>query len=144
MENKNYYEELMEKYENWEDLVKDLIIDRLEDYKSSKVYLCDLGYTLFEKENIDGSFTYNYYWSKELIKKYWDDFSELWENYLFSVGQDNNFNVFDNPEKFVVIMLLEQAQNLLSNYDNDFINDNWNEEIELNNSNIKKIIESLN
>ena len=63
--------------------------------------------------------------------------------YLFSVGQDNNFNVFDNPEKFVVIMLLEQAQNLLSNYDNEFIEENWDEKIVLNKENIKKIKESL-
>lgn len=144
MENKNYYENLMEKYENWKDLVKDLIIDRLENYKNDKVYLCDLAYTLFESENIDGSFTYSYYWSKELIKKYWNEFSEIYENYIWNVGKENSVNCLEEPERFVVIMLLEQAQNLLSNYDNDFINDNWNEEIKLNNSNIKKIIESFN
>lgn len=139
---KDYYEELMDKYYSWKDLVKDLIIERLEDYKDTEHYLCDLAYTLFEGENIDGSFTYSFYWSKELIKKYWNDFADLWEEYKFSVGE-TNINIFDEPEKFVVIMLLEQASQLLSNYNNKFINDNWNEEITLNDENIKKIKESL-
>ena len=40
-------------------------------------------------------------------------------------------------------MLLEQASQLLSNYNNKFIDDNWNEEITSNDENIKKIKESL-
>lgn len=136
---KNYYEELMKKYDSFEDLVKDLIIERLENYKGQKVYVCDLACTLFEGENIDESFTYSTYWSKELIKKYFDEFSYLYDEYIADCGKENSINVFDEPEKFIVIMLLEQAQTLLSNYDNDFINDNWNNEIELNDENIKKI-----
>ena len=140
---KNYYEELMEKYENWKDLVKDLIIERLEDHKGEDVYLCDLAYILFEGENIDGSFTYSTYWSKELVKKYFDDFDELYENYIFNMGNENSINIFDEPERFIIIMLLEQASELLSNYDNDFINNNWNDEITLNSENIQEIKESL-
>ena len=139
---KNYYEELMQKYENWKDLVKNLMIDRLENYKDQKTYTCDLVYTLFESENIDGSFTYNCYWSKKLIQKYWDDFNEIYANYIDNVGIENSINILDEPEKFVVIMLLEQGNDLL-NCSNDFINDNWNEQITLNNKNIKKITDIL-
>lgn len=139
---KNYYEELMEKYDNWKDLVKDLIIERLDNYKGGSYYLCDLSYILFESENIDGSFTYSTYWSKELIKKYWDDFNELYENYIFNYGE-TNFNLFDEPEKFVVIMLLEQASSLLSNYHNNFINKHWDDKIILNQRNINSIIKSM-
>ena len=143
MEEKHWCEELIEKYDSWEELVKDLIIERLEEYKGNSYYLCDLAYTLFEGENIDGSFTYSTYWSKELINHFWDDFSELYEDYMFEMGGDNAINVFDESEKFVVIMLLEQASKLLSNCNNEFINDNWDNEIELNDENIKKLVESL-
>jgi len=140
---KNYYEELMEKYPSWEELVKDLVIERLEDYKGNNCYICDLAYTLFEGENIDGSFTYSSYWSKELIKNYWDEYADIYDDYIWSCGKESSINPLDEPEKFVVIMLLEQAQKLLSNYNNKFIDDNWNEEVELNDKNIKKIVESL-
>ena len=143
MDDKNYYENLMEEYDTWKDLVRDLIISRLEEREGDSYYLCDLAYTLFEGENVDGSFTYSTYWSKELIKHYWDEFGELYDNYLFNMGGENSINVLEEPEKFVVVMLLEQGQSLLSNYDNDFIQNNWNEEIELNKENIEKIIESM-
>jgi hypothetical protein len=144
MDDKNYYEKLMEEYDTWEDLVKDLIIERLNEREGYFYYLCDLAYTLFEGENVDGSFTYSTYWSKELIKHYWDEFGEIYDNYIWSVGNESSINVLEEPEKFVVVMLLEQAQTLLSNYDNEFIEDNWNEEIELTKENINKIIESMN
>ena len=142
MKNKNCYEELMEKYESWEDLVKDLIKERLEDYKGQKIYTCDLASTLFEGENVDGSFTYSTYWSKELIKKYFDEFSYIYDEYIANCGKENSINLLAEPEEFIVIMLLEQA-NILINCSNDFINDNWDNEIELNDENIKKIVESL-
>lgn len=138
---KNYYEELMEKYENWEDLVKDLIKDRLKDYKDNSYYGCDLAYQLFEGENIDCSFTYSVYWSKQLIIKYWEDFDTLYEEYLWSMGNENVINILESPERFVVIMLLEQASQILSK--NEFIENNWNEEIELNDENIKEIVKEL-
>lgn len=144
MENdKNYYEQLMDTYNEWKDLVKDLIKERLYNYEGQECYICDLAYTLFEGENIDGSFTYSYYWSKELIRKYWDDFSEIYDEFIAECGKENSINVLEEPEKFVVIMLLEQASQLLSNYDNKFIEDNWNNEIVLNKKNIKEIIKSL-
>lgn len=138
---KHWCEELMEKYDTWEDLVKDLIEERLYQYENQSVYCCDLAYQLFEGENIDGSFTYSTYWSKELVKKYWDDFNEIYENYIWNVGKENSINVLDEPEKFVVVMLLEQAQDILSKI--EFIDTNWNEEIELTKENIETIINEL-
>lgn len=138
---KNWCEELMEQYDSWEDLVKDLIKSRLYDYEGNSIYSCDLAYQLFEGENVDGSFTYSTYWSKELVKKYWDDFNEIYENYIWNVGKENSINVLDEPEKFVVVMLLEQAQDILSKL--EFIDTNWNDEIELNKKNINTIINEL-
>lgn len=141
MENKNYYEKLMEKYEKWEDLVKDLIIDRLEDYKNVSVYACDLAYTLFENENIDGSFTCSTYWSKELIKKYFDDFATLYDEFIFNMGNENAINVFEEPEKFIVIMLLECSNMLIGQL--EFTHKNYDKQIKLDNKTINKIIKEL-
>ena len=138
---KHWCEELMEKYDTWEDLVKDLIEERLYQYENQDVYCCDLAYQLFEGENIDGSFTYSTYWSKELVKKYWDDLNEVYDNYIWNVGTENSINVLDEPEKFIVVMLLEQAQTTLSKL--DFIDKNWNDEITLNKKNIETIISQL-
>lgn len=138
---KNWCEELIEQYDSWEDLVKDLIKSRLYGYEGNSYYGCDLAYQLFEDENVNGSFTYSTYWSKELVKKYWDDFNEIYENYIWNIGKENSINVLDEPEKFVVVMLLEQAQDILSKI--EFIDTNWNEEIELTKENIETIINEL-
>lgn len=136
--NKDYYEEIMDNHETWRELVVDLIRDKLDEYKGMQEYGCDLAYKLFEEENVNGSFTCSHYWSRELIKKYWDDFAELNEEYKA------NFGEFLNPfedEKFVVIMLLKEAQNILSQCKT--IDDNWNDKFTLDEKKIKKINKEL-
>lgn len=140
-EDKHWVEVLIEKYDTWEDLVKDLIKDRLWDYENNSYYGCDLGYQLFEGENVDGSFTYSTYWSKELVKTYWDELGEIYDNYIWNVGSENSINVLDEPEKFIVVMLLEKSNDILGRL--QFINDNWDNEIELNKENIETIISQL-
>jgi hypothetical protein len=137
--NKHWVEELMDTYESWEDLVKDLIIDRLEQYKDQKIYACDLGYKLFEGENVDGSFTYSTYWSIELIHKYWDDFGDLYENFVNMTGC--NLNPFESAEAFVVNMLLEQSNKIIGNL--DYIIKHWDNEIILDKKTINKIVKEL-
>lgn len=137
--NKDYYEELMDKYYTWKELVIDLIRDKLDNYKDVSTYGCDLAYTLFEGENVDGSMTYSTYWSIELIRKYWDDFADIYQEYVDSTG--STLNPFDSAESFVVVMLLEEAQNILS--ESQFISDNWNNKITLDTKTINKINKDL-
>lgn len=136
---KHWTEELMEQFDNWEDLVKDQIKEKLWNYENQEEYGCDLAYKLFEGENVDGSFTYSTYWSIELIRKYWDDFADIYQNFVDSTG--STLNPFNSAEGFVVVMLLEEAQNILSNL--DIINEYWNDKIVLNKKNINKIIKEL-
>lgn len=49
------------------------IIDKLDEYKDCEMYGCDLGYTLFERENVDRTFTYSTQRAKEWIKDFFDD-----------------------------------------------------------------------
>ena len=129
---------------NLEKYVRDMIGDRLEYYEGYKQYICDLAYCLFESENVDGTITYNSYKSQELIKEYFDDIAEeIEENidseYLFTA------NPFIEPEKFLVQIVLSVAVRILAKC--NFIDKNWDNEIELTNKNIniiKKELEELN
>lgn len=119
------------------------IIDKLEDYEGTEVYACDLAYTLFEGENIDGTFTYSTYEAKQWIKKYYDDIGEVWEELQFQFDKEYlmQFNMFDNPEKFMVLIILESANYLISRC--KLIDDNWNNEITLNKKNIETLKKQL-
>lgn len=119
------------------------IIGKLYDYEDKKIYSCDLAYKLFEGENIDGSFTYNSFEAKEWIKQNFDDIGEVWEELKFQFGDDflSNYNLFDNPEKFMVLIIIEVASYIISRC--KFIDDNWDKEITLNKKTIKTIEKQL-
>ena len=129
METKNFYTDL-----------RSTIIDRLNDYKGSDVYGCDLAYTLFEGENANGSVLCNAYETKEFIKNHFDLFADFSEYYKDNFGE--SLNIFAEPEKAHVILLLEYAQMVLSNLDT--VNEFWNESKELTEELINAIVEELN
>ena len=119
--------------------LKETIIDRLNDYKNTTVYGCDLAYTLFENENANGSVLCSTYLTKEFIKENFDLFGDLtlYVNDDFGI----KLNPFTEPEKAHVILMLESSQSLLSQL--DFINDYWNEEFKLTDEVIKEITDQL-
>jgi hypothetical protein len=126
-----------------EEIKKDLI-EKLNEYEGQRVYACDLAYTLFESYNIDGSVTYSTYDAKEWIKKYFNELGEVVEEIKFNLGSEFIPNIFEEPERFMVVIYLEVGASLLSQC--KFIDDNWNNEIELTDENIeiiKKELESL-
>lgn len=117
------------------------LIEKLYEYEGQKIYACDLAYTLFESYNIDGSVTYSTYNAKEWIKKYFNELGEAVEAIKYNLGSELIPNIFDEPEKFMVVIYLEVGASLLSQC--KFIDDNWNNEIELTNKNIEIIKEQL-
>ena len=120
--------------------LRNTIIDRLNDYKNTNVYGCDLAYTLFEGENANGSVFCNAYKTKEFIKNNFDLFADFSEYYKDNFGE--SLDIFEEPEKAHVILLLEAAQMVLSNLDT--INEFWNDMKELTQELINSIIEELN
>lgn len=119
------------------------MIEKLYNYEDCKFYGCDLGYGLFESENIDGSFTYSTHKAKEWIKTYYDDIGEVWEELQFQFDKDflSNYNPFNEPEKFSVLILLEVSSYLSGKCKT--IDENWNNEFVLNKKTIKKIEKEL-
>ena len=120
--------------------VKDLLLDELENYYDITQYGCDIAYQLLESYNIDGTITYSTYKAKEWLKEYFDNLDEVVEEYHFQTGE--LLNPFENVERFMVIIVMEIAQGLLSR--TNFINDNWNDEITLDKNTIKTITSELN
>ena len=129
METKNFYTDL-----------RNTIIERLNDYKGSDVYGSELAYTLFEGENANGSVLCNTYETKEFIKNNFDLFADFSEYYKDNFGV--SLDIFAEPEKAHVILLLEAAQMVLSNLDT--INEFWNDSKELTEELINAIVEELN
>ena len=129
METKNFYTDL-----------RNTIIERLNDYKDADVYGSELAYTLFERENANGSVLCNTYLTKEFIKNNFDLFADFSEYYKDNFGV--SLDIFAEPEKAHVILLLEAAQMVLSNLDT--INEFWNDSKELTQELINSIVEELN
>ena len=117
------------------DYCKNFIADHLENYYNQSIYGCDLGYTITEGINVDGSCTYSTYKAKEYIKFWWDEAADYFQYEKDSFGE-NLHNPFENPESYMVCMVIEGVNSLLSQ--SSFIDDNWNNEIELTEKNIKK------
>ena len=109
----------------------------LKEMEGQTVYGCDLAFQLFDSENCTGSYTCNAFESKEWIKEYWDNLSKEVEDYEFNYGE-LPVNCFENPEVFQVQIILNMASRLVSN--SDFVEDNWSNEIELEDITIEKII----
>ena len=120
--------------------LRNTIIDRLNDYKGSDVYGCDLAFTLFEGENANGSVLCNTYLTKEFIKNHFDLFADFSEYYKDNFGE--SLDIFAEPEKAHVILLLEAAQVVLSNLNT--VDEFWNDSKELTQELINSIVEELN
>lgn len=128
-------------YNKIKDFVKDIVIEQLYNCKDNSFYGCDLGYGLLEGYNIDGVYFYNNYKATEFIKENFEDFGEIVEEVTFQLGSENIPNIFEEPDKFCVVCFLEVASYILGKC--KFVDDNWNNEIELTEEVIKTIENEL-
>lgn len=125
--------------------VIDLLVRKLEDYEDTKVYACDLAYTLLEQYNVDGSITYNTFNAIEWLKNNIRDIYDFLPTIKFEYGDEFYaklcIDILENPEKAMVIICLEKANEIMVNL--DFIKENWDNEIVLNKENINIIKKEL-
>lgn len=124
----------MNELEKW---VMNEMVEHLEDLEGQVVYGCDLAFTLFESENIDGSFTCSAHKSREWINEYWDYLGEVVEDYEFNYGE-LPVNPLVNEEAFQLQIIIFLASRLVC--ESTFIEVNWNEEIELTEETIEQIV----
>jgi hypothetical protein len=91
--------------------------------------------------NCNGSYTCDAQEAKEFIKDYFEDIGEVVESIEFNLGKGSVCNCFNEPEKFQVQIMLEMSNALCAQC--PFIDENWNNSIELTEENIKLIINQL-
>ena len=131
-----------------ENEIRNIILEKFKTAENNfqPSYGCDFNYSLFESENIDGTFFYCTYESKEFLKRNFDYLGEIYQQLIdefdFDFAAKAALDFFDNPERFACIVILTVARNLLNQL--QFISDNWDNKIEFNSENIEKITNELN
>ena len=97
-----------------EKFVKKEIESRLNESEYDEIYLGDLSFKLFESEYYNGSFTCNSYAAIKWIKDYFEELSEVVEEYEDEFGISVP-NPFSEPEKFQLVVITYLADKILSN-----------------------------
>ncbi len=126
-----------EKLLSFTDYCRQHIIDEIDGYEGTTQYACDLGLTLTEAINIDGSATYSNYKAIQYLKEWWNDAADYFQYAKDNFGEVLQ-NPFDNPEAYMVCMIIEGVRSILSQC--QYIDKHWNERIELTPKVIKKIL----
>ena len=124
--------------ENFVDYCKDYIKDHINDFEGETPYACDFCMTITEAPNSDGTLTYSTEQAKEYLKEWWNDCADYFQYEKDSFGE-NLHNPFENPEAFMVCMVIEGCNAILSRC--PIIEENWNERIELTEEVISEILE---
>lgn len=88
------------------------ILDKLDEFEGE--IDDDFAYNLWERENIDGSVTYNAYEARKWIADYFEDLADYVEDYETTFGKIPN--PFVNPEAFMVIMVIFITPYIVKDY----------------------------
>lgn len=120
--------------------IKSYLNEKLNDYKGCNSYASELAYLLTEGENANGSVYCNTYQTKELIKANFDLFGDFLEYYKQEFGE--MLNPFSEPEKTHVIFLIAATEQILNS--SKYIQDNWDNQIELTDEVIKILKQDIN
>lgn len=125
--------------ENYSDFCRDFIVDNLPNFDGTEVYICDLALELTNGINCDGTVTFSRQKAKDYICYWWDDAADFsdYENYNFGYRS----NPFENPELFMVKMVIEGVSSILSQ--SNYVSETWNDKILLDKDIINEIIEEI-
>ena len=129
------------------EFVKGEIIERLADLKGYKEnqYICDLGYTLFESENVNGAYFCNNYTAKKWVNKNFEHIGEIAEEIKFQFDAEYAnkilLDVFDNPDRLIVVIVLEVSSYLISRCQT--AEKHWNKNITLTDKILDNLIKEI-
>lgn len=98
--------------ETFEEYCKDFIVDNLDAYVGTDVYGCDLSSTLTEEINVNGSATFSRQKAMDYIKEWFDEAAEVYDYQVENYGRATQ-NPFENPEAWMVCMIIEGCANLI-------------------------------
>ena len=95
----------------WE--IIEMLKDSLEDYEDMEVYTSDIGYTLLETTNMNGTVEFSRKATYDKFSAYSDEYSSAWNTMEENWG-GVDFNPFDQPEKVDAAIYLETASTILN------------------------------
>ena len=126
--------------ENFKEYCKDYILEHLNDYEGQSVYGSEVGYTITQSPNVDGTLTYSREDAKEYLREWWDECAAYWNYEKVNFGEHFH-NPFDEPEAYMVCMVIEGVNAILAN--EPHIEESWNDELELTEEVIEDIKEHV-
>ena len=102
--------------DSWHSFLRDVLVEELEGMDEDEVmeYVHQqdwnsLVFRALETHNVNGSYTCNSYKSKKILFDYWGDID----------ADDAETNAFENPEGFLVEVMILNAITLLNSYELD-------------------------
>lgn len=125
---------------NFTTYCKEYITDRLSDYKGRIFYLCDFPSEITMDDNVNGSITYSSYKAMEFIKEHFEAAGAYW-NYAKDNFEEVEHNPFEEPEDYMVCMVIEGVNSLMSQVIGN--HDDWDNQVEITDKLIKEIEEGL-
>lgn len=100
--------------DSWYSFLRDVLVEELEGMDEDEVmeYVHQqdwnsLVFRALESHNVNGSYTYNSYKSKKILFDYWSDID----------ADEARSNAFENPEAFLVEVMILNSIHLLYGYD---------------------------
>lgn len=122
------------------DYCKNYITENLPECVGRDICGCELGCTVTERINADGSCTYDTELAKDYIKNWFDEAGEFLDYELTNFGE-NKYNPFEEPESFMVCMVIEGINSLLSQ--SDFVNSFWDDKTKLTKKMVTTILKEI-
>lgn len=124
------------------DYCKNHIAEEIYGFVGSSFYGCDLSSELTLEENTNETLTFSRAKAIEYLNEWWDDCAEYWNYEKDSFGEHYH-NPFDEPEAYMVCMVITGCDSLLSQ--TKVLQDVWNgDKFELTNELADKIVEQVN
>lgn len=124
------------------DACKQHIIDTLSDYQDITLEACDLGMTLTEGENANGSWYCSTYKAEQDLDSFGRDIvRDFIDEYKDEFGEKPQWDAYTDPENFHCLMMIMGVEKLINQLLT--INNHWNKKITLDKETIKKLIDEL-
>lgn len=125
--------------EEFSEYCRDFIKKQIKEFVNKKVYASDLGYSLTDYINCDGTATYSTAEAKKYIIEWWDEAADYMRYEKDNFGE--NSNPFESPERFMVSMIIWGVSCLVDRC--TCIDENWNEQIVLTEEIIEEICNEI-
>ena len=125
---------------NFIDYCKEHIEEKIYNYVGSSHYGADFAYTITEEENANGTLTFSRETARNILGEWWYDCGDYWEYEKDNFGEHAH-NPFDEPEAYMVCMVIEGCASLLGQ--TEALQEVWNDKFELTEELADKIVEQV-